>query len=247
MNLKPLLLAPIFASVALCSAMTEAQSGWKLFFDPSLETPQLRLTLSEQNQVLGDAYALLSRVRKSCAYNSDLEPVVQGAAQGSFTRAKSKQVAYSVALCNKDSYDPTARWYDSTNFLYGLFIYENGRLLDSFTSKIPGNLYSTRDINQNGLSELVYFEEFAGRSGMTPVQNTNLFVTEFDSRGNLQRIGQRPSVERWNEDGTGFEYTIFVLKGRKPEFRADIKTLDVSSGSPVVVDFRRNLSISLLF
>jgi hypothetical protein len=246
MNLKPLLFVSIFTSVALCSAMTEAQSSWKIFFDPSLETPQLRLTSSEQNRVLGDAYALLSRVQKSCAYNSNLGPEVQGAAQGSFTRAKSKQVAYSVRLCSKPSHDPTARWYDTTDFMYGLFVYENGRLIDSFTSKIPGNLYSTRDINQNGLSELVYFEEFAAL-GMRPVQNKNLFVTEFDSRGNLQRIGQRPSVERWNDDGTGFEYTIFVLKGRKPEFRADIKTLDVSSGSPVVVDVRRNLLISLLF
>lgn len=247
MNLKPWLLAPIITGVALCGALTEAQSGWKLFFDASLETPQLRLTSSEQNQVLGDAYALLSRVQKLCAYNSNVQPEVQGAAQGSFTRAKSKQVAYSVRLCNKPSYDPTARWYDSTDFLYGLFVYENERLIDSFTSKIPGNLYSTRDINQNGLSELVYFEEFAGSSAMRPVQNKDLFVTEFDSRGNLQRIGQRPSVERWNDDGTGFEYTIFVLKGRKPEFRANIKTLDISSGSPVVVDVRRNLLISVLF
>jgi hypothetical protein len=140
MNLKPLLLVTILASVALCSAMTEAQSGWKLFFDPSLETPQLRLTSSEQNRVLGNAYALLSRVQKSCAYSSGVAPEVEGAAQGSFTRVKSKQVAYSVRLCSKPSSDPTARWYDSTDFLYSLFVYENGRLIDSFTSKIPGNL-----------------------------------------------------------------------------------------------------------
>jgi hypothetical protein len=247
MNLKPWLLAPILACVALCSAMTEAQSGWKLFFDPSLETPQLRLTSSEQNRIVGDAYVLLSRVQKLCASNSTTKPAVLGAAQGSFTRPQSKQMVYSVLLCSKPSFDPSFPGSITTDFLYGLFLYEGGRLLDSFTSKISDGMYSTRDINQNGLSEIVYLEETSAESGLQIVTNLDLFVTEFDSRGNLKRIGQRPSVQRWDQDGTGFEYVISVAKGQKPVFKADIKTLDVSSNNPVVVGMRRNIPISILF
>jgi hypothetical protein len=245
MNLKPLMLAPILASVALCSALTEAQSGWKVFFDPSLETPQLRLTSRQQSVLQADAYALLSRVQNLCRYDSR-RPEVEGAAQGSFTRTQSNQIAYSVKLCNKQSYDPSSRISSTSDSLYGLFVYEGERLIDSFTSKVPGNLYSTRDINQNGRSEIVYFEESSLIAAVRMFE-MNMFVTEFDSNGNLQRIGQRERVQQWEGNGTGFEYAISVFKGRRPVFKADIKTLDVSSGYPVVVNVQRNVPISVLF
>jgi len=99
---------------------------------------------------------------------------------GSFTRAGARQTVWVYTLCSRDGAEYAA----------GLALTEGGRLLANFSGKhLASEAYSVRDLNQNGLNELLLAapdpQEPQG-SGRNTVQ-----LYEFQ-QGQLRGLGRLP-------------------------------------------------------
>ena len=209
----------LLAVSAACLALTisAAPQTLPVLYDSSIKTPAPSVPSSDIARVYKE---LLSaggtRLENECFEGKlPAAPKLAGLARGAFTHKGAAQVAWLFELCY------TKRYPD--HGFYGLVILDNGRTERVSSLQLTAlyatatELYSLRDINQNGRDELALVWQ-TGDSGFSL---TVLALLEQASR-NLKALGDL--IVQNSDYNDNIAWKVFVLKSNSPVFIATPKS-----------------------
>lgn len=197
----------IGCATLLLASLASAQTG--VVYDPRLPTPAPKISSTLQLRITG----LVQAARQAGSWKTtatamcdDQTVRILGQATGSFTAPRTAQIAYLYSAC-----------FEVPNVTQqGLIVMQGATVLShyAFTDHFS-ELYSVKDLNQNGMSELALIRELSGQGttfrylALAELWPARRFLmlqeVTYDDCGNLGTTGWTGQVIR-------------VAKGQAPRF-----------------------------
>jgi hypothetical protein len=193
-----------------------AQQQMSVLYDPNVPSPKPKLAAAQASHIILESLLKAKPLLHDYCQEDFSRASVRNVARGSFTRLKSNQTVYAIAPC------PYGGFTDSTNANIAVIsIYEADTRIVSYAVNwfdvgVLVEMYSLKDIDQNGLSEIAFVTDYA--DGACSAKTIHL--AEF-SQAKLNGIGSVGQSLRCAEEAGpmgAHDYTIFVSKGTKPVF-----------------------------
>ena len=211
-------------------ALSSASAQERLLYDFESKTPKPQLSNAEYglvsrlaNQALkqGAWYKTFGDTYSPHSASSCPEFAVMGKAKGSFTQQQSEQVAYLYSC-----------FYGGMSAAQGIVIAQNGKAAAHYTfAGQMFNLYSVRDINRNGYSELALEGSYGDGGGGAALE---LGIAEFKpQRRYLAYFGIETNMTVYAQKldysqnapcpfPTWQGRNIWVTPGMTPQFRSQL-------------------------
>ncbi|MDP9765547.1 hypothetical protein [Deinococcus enclensis] len=228
--------ARIGCAVLLLASLASAQTG--VVYDPRLPTPAPKVSSTVTSRIT----ALVKAARRTGSWKTgyvgmcaDQTVDVIGQGTGSFTAPRTAQVAYLYSACIEVP--------NTTQ--QGLVVMQGGTVVAHYTfTDHFMELYSLKDINQNGTSELALVRELSGQgttsrflavAELSPVRRfLMLEEVTYDDCGNMGTEGWKAQVIRVAK-GPAPRYSSQALNGRCTDVTPFLQLTRQAAPAPLLV------------